>query len=116
VKVVESPPLIRRAPPRDKRVAFDDRRLPSLELGKEIAASTVVTQAMKEFARGGRVVSVDADLGTTSGLEAGVGWADTGKALNVGVAESNMTCIGEAFAVLGTTPGSAPSARFSIGG
>jgi transketolase C-terminal domain/subunit len=44
---------------------------------------------------------VDADLATTSGLEAGVGYADQGKALNVGVAESNMSCIGEAFAVLG---------------
>ena len=42
---------------------------------------------MKVFAVGGRVVSVDADLGTTSGLEAGVGYADQSKALNVGVAE-----------------------------
>lgn len=101
VRPIEEPPLLRRAAPRDKRVAFDEQRLPALKPGQEIAASSVVTQAMKEFARGGRVVSVDADLGTTSGLEAGVGWADAAKALNVGVAESNMTCIGEAFAVLG---------------
>jgi transketolase C-terminal domain/subunit len=101
VKSVGDLPLLRRAPPRDKQVDYDANRLPSFEPGTEIAASTVVSLAMKEFARGGRVVSVDADLGTTSGLEAGVGWADTAKALNVGVAESNMICIGEAFAVLG---------------
>ncbi len=101
VRPEKGPPLVRRAPPRDKRIAFEERRLPALGPGKEIAASSVITQAMKEFARGGRVVSVDADLATTSGLEAGVGWADMAKGLNVGVAESNMTCIGEAFAVLG---------------
>jgi transketolase len=90
-----------RAAPREKRIPYDARKLPALEQGKEYAASWVVTQAMREFARSGRVVSVDADLGTTSGLEAGVSWADSAKALNVGVAESNMMCIGEAFAVLG---------------
>jgi transketolase len=90
-----------RAAPREKRIPYDAGRLPALEQGKEYAASWVVTQAMKEFAKSGRIVSVDADLGTTSGLEAGVGWADSAKALNVGVAESNMMCIGEAFAVLG---------------
>ena len=87
--------------PREKRIRYDASRLPVLEQGKEYAASWVITQAMRELARSGRVVSVDADLGTTSGLEAGVSWADSAKALNVGVAESNMMCIGEAFAVLG---------------
>ena len=101
VTVVHEAPRTRRAPARDKRVSYETQRLPHLEPGTEIAASSVVTQAMKVFARSGKVVSVDADLGTTSGLEAGVGWVDTAKGLNVGVAESNMTCVGEAFAVLG---------------
>jgi transketolase len=92
---------LRRAAPREKRIPYDARGLPALEQGKEYAASWVVTQAMKELARSGRIVSVDADLGTTSGLEAGVGWADGARALNVGVAESSMMCIGEAFAVQG---------------
>jgi transketolase len=91
----------RTAPLRDKRVRYEDSGLPRLEVGQEIAVSAVITQAMKTFAAGGRVVSVDADLATTSGLEAGVGYADQNKALNVGVAESNMCCIGESFAVLG---------------
>jgi transketolase len=47
------------------------------------------------------VVSVDSDLATTSGLEAGVGAVDQNRALNVGVAEANMMGIGEAFAALG---------------
>jgi transketolase len=101
VTVVQEPPRTSRAPTRDKRVSYEVQRLPRIEPGTEIAASSVVTQAMKVFARSGMVVSVDADLGTTSGLEAGVGWVDTAKGLNVGVAESNMACVGEAFAVLG---------------
>jgi transketolase len=47
------------------------------------------------------VVSIDADLATTSGLEAGVAAVDQRRALNVGVAEANMMGIGEAFAALG---------------
>ena len=56
---------------------------------------------MKVFARDPRVVSVDADLATTSGLEAGVAAVDQRRAFNVGVAEANMLLIGEAFAALG---------------
>ena len=56
---------------------------------------------MKVFARDPRVVSVDSDLSSTSGLEAGVSWVDAERALNVGVAEANMMAIGEAYAVLG---------------
>ena len=101
VTALEAGPRTRRAAVRDKRVPYEARRLPRLEPGTEIAASSLITQAMKEFARSGKVVSVDADLATTSGLEAGVGWIDAAKGLNVGVAESNMACVGEAFAVLG---------------
>lgn len=56
---------------------------------------------MKVFARDPAVVSIDSDLGTTSGLEAGVAAVDQRRALNVGVAEANMAGIGEAFAALG---------------
>jgi transketolase len=102
-RVQQVPPTVRlkRAPQRKKQVPYEPARLPLVEPGKEYASSWVITQGMKEFARSGRVVSVDADLGTTSGLEAGVAWATSANALNVGVAESNMMCIGEAFAVLG---------------
>ena len=91
----------RKAAPRDKRIAYDPALLPVLDAGKEYSASTIVTQAMKVFARDPRVVSVDSDLSSTSGLEAGVGWVDSERALNVGIAEANMMSIGEAFAVLG---------------
>jgi transketolase len=64
-------------------------------------ASDIVTAAMRVFARDTRVVSIDSDLGTTSGLEAGVAAVDQNRALNVGVAEANVNLVGEGFAALG---------------
>jgi transketolase C-terminal domain/subunit len=95
------PVLLRRVPPRDKRIRYNEASLPKIDAGKEYAASDIVTAAMKVFARDTRVVSIDSDLGTTSGLEAGVAAVDQTRALNVGVAEANMNLIGEAFAALG---------------
>ncbi len=90
-----------RAPKRAKQVQYNPALLPRLDPAKEYAASDVVTGAMKVFARDPAVVSIDADLATTSGLEAGVAVVDQRRALNVGVAEANMMGIGEAFAALG---------------
>ncbi len=95
------PVLTRRVPSRDKQVRFDAARLPAIDRTKQYAASEIVTAAMKVFARDPRVVSIDADLASTSGLEGGVAAVDQRRALNVGVAEANMMCIGEAFAALG---------------
>jgi transketolase len=93
--------LTRRAAPRDKKISYDAALLPSLDKAKEYSASDIVTAAMKAFARDSRVVSIDSDLASTSGREAGVASVDQKQALNVGVAEANMMCIGEAFAALG---------------
>jgi transketolase len=90
-----------RTPARDKRIVFDASLLPKIDAAREYAASDIVTSAMKVFARDSRVVSIDSDLATTSGLEAGVAAVDQRRALNVGVAEANMMGIGEAFAALG---------------
>jgi transketolase len=90
-----------RAPRRNKAIRYDASLLPRLDPRKEYAASDVVTAAMKVFARDPLVVSIDSDLATTSGLEAGVAAVDQRRALNVGVAEANMMLIGEAFAALG---------------
>jgi transketolase len=95
------PVLTRRAPVRRKRIEYDASLLPRLDPKKEYAAADVVTAAMKVFARDQAVVSIDSDLATTSGLEAGVAAVDQRRALNVGVAEANMMGIGEAFAALG---------------
>ena len=65
------------------------------------SAAEIVTAAMKVFARDPAVVSIDADLASTSGLEAGVAAVDQRRALNVGVAEANMLCIGEGYAIQG---------------
>jgi len=95
------PVLLQRAPIRDKKIRYSAARLPKIDPKKEYAASEIVTAAMKVFSRDTRVVSIDSDLGTTSGLEAGVAAVDQNRALNVGVAEANMNLIGEGFAALG---------------
>ncbi len=95
------PVITRRVPPRDKGIRYDAAALPRIDAGKEYAAADIVTGAMKVFARDPRVVSIDSDLATTSGLEAGVGAVDQNRALNAGVAEANMMGLGEAFAALG---------------
>ena len=101
VTTIVGPVLTRRVPPRNKRVAYDAGLLPQIDRKKEYAASDIVTAAMKVFAKDASVVSIDADLASTSGLEAGVAAVDQKRALNVGVAEANMMLIGEAFAALG---------------
>ncbi|HVP18927.1 MAG TPA: transketolase C-terminal domain-containing protein, partial [Spirochaetia bacterium] len=89
------------AAPRSKRIEYPASELPRLDASRPLSASAVITSAMKVFARDHRVVSIDADLGTTSGLQEGVAFVDTHRAHNVGVAEANMMCIGEAYAALG---------------
>ncbi len=98
---VIGPVRTRRTPTRSKRVHYDAARLPHLDPAKEYAASDIVTAAMKVFACDPSVVSIDSDLASTSGLEAGVAAVDQRRAMNVGVAEANMMGIGEAFAALG---------------
>ena len=91
----------RRVPPRDKRIRFEPAQLPKIDRAKQYSAAEIVTAAMKVFARDPAVVSIDADLASTSGLEAGVAAVDQRRALNVGVAEANMLCIGEGYAIQG---------------
>ena len=98
---VVGPVVTRTVPPRNKRIRCNPDLLPKIDPAKEYSAADIVTAAMKIFARDSRVVSVDSDLATTSGLEAGVASADQRRALNAGVAEANMMALGEAFAALG---------------
>jgi transketolase len=98
---VPGKPRSGRVPERDKRIAYDPGALPTYPLDAVVAANDVVKSCMAVFAGDPRVMSVDADLGTTSGLEGGIGAVDQQRGINVGVAESNMMCIGEAYAALG---------------
>jgi transketolase N-terminal domain/subunit/transketolase C-terminal domain/subunit len=95
------PVVTRRVPRREKRIRYNPGALPKIDPQKEYSAADIVTAAMKVFACDPRVVSIDSDLATTSGLEAGVAAADQRRALNAGVAEANMMLLGEAFAALG---------------
>jgi transketolase C-terminal domain/subunit len=101
VAAIPGPVMTTRVPPRDKRIRYEASLLPKLDPKKEYSAADVVTGAMKIFARDARVVSIDSDLATTSGLQAGVAAVDQKRALNAGVAEANMMLMGEAFAALG---------------
>lgn len=89
------------AEPRDKAIPCDLRRVPTLDHDREYSADWVIRTHMQEYGRSGRVVTVDSDLSSTSGLKPGLAAVDSFKAFNVGVAESNMISIGEAWAVLG---------------
>jgi len=91
----------KRAPARDKRIRYDEYALPVLTLGKSYSASSILSQCMKVFARDNNVITVDSDLSSTSGLMDGVSQVAKDRAFNVGIAESNMMNIGEAFAILG---------------
>ncbi|MEJ7739236.1 MAG: transketolase C-terminal domain-containing protein [Chitinophagaceae bacterium] len=101
VLTVPTPVKTQKAPGRDKRISYSSQSLPKLEKGKSYGAHKVIESVMKVFALDERIVSVDADLASTSGLQAGVGFVDKYRALNVGVAEANMMLIGEAFGILG---------------
>lgn len=98
---VIGPVARKRVQPRDKQIQYDDNALPKVDRAKSYSAADVVTAAMKVFARDPRVISIDSDLASTSGLEAGVAAVDQARALNAGVAEANMMLMGEAFAALG---------------
>ena len=101
VTPIVGPVLAKRAPRRDKSIRYNAADLPRIDKSKEYAPATIVTAAMKVFALDTRVVSIDADLGSTSGLQAGVSAVDQNRAFNVGVAEANMMNIVEAYAALG---------------
>ena len=101
VASVVGPVLTTRVPPRNKTIQYDDSLLPKIDSNKQYSAAEIVTGAMKVFAQDSAVVSIDSDLASTSGLEAGVAAVDQRRALNAGVAEANMMLMGEAFAALG---------------
>ena len=75
--------------------------LPKIDPKKEYAASRHRHRRHEGLRARFAVVSIDSDLATTSGLEAGIAAVDQRRALNVGVAEANMMLLGEAFAALG---------------
>jgi len=101
IKPLVVPVKTKPGPKRNKKIEYDASQLPQLDRTKEYSACSVITMAMKAFAQDPRVVSIDADLAKLSGLEEGVRSANIEQALNVGIAEANMMCIGEAFAIMG---------------
>jgi transketolase len=101
LEIVETPIKTKKAPIRDKKIKYEASQLPKVEKGQSYASSKIIELSMRAFAKDGRIFSVDSDLASTSGLQAGIGFVDKYRALNAGVAESNMMLLGEAFAILG---------------
>src|SRR6185312_15075265 len=62
------PVLTHRVPRRDKRIQYEGGDLPRIDQSKSYSAASIVTAAMKVFARDSRVFSIDSDLASTSGL------------------------------------------------
>ncbi|NJD02896.1 MAG: transketolase [Ruminiclostridium sp.] len=92
---------LRPAKIKDKRINYKIDLLPEIDSNKEYSASDIIEKAMKVFAVDKRVVSIDSDLSSASGLMAGISSVDRERALNAGIAEANMMSMGEAFAVCG---------------
>jgi transketolase len=101
IESIDTPVITKKAPVRDKKIKYSPEQLPKVEKGKPYAANKIIELSMKAFAKDERVFSVDSDLASTSGLQAGIGFVDKYRALNAGVAESNMMLLGEAFSILG---------------
>jgi transketolase N-terminal domain/subunit/transketolase C-terminal domain/subunit len=98
---VVGPVLTGRVPVRDKRISYNEAALPKIDRSKSYSAAEIITAGMKVFARDSRVVSIDSDLASTSGLEGGIAAVDQARALNAGVAEANMMLLAEAYGALG---------------
>ena len=96
-----TPVKTRKAAVRNKLIRYNRENLPRLESGVAYAVSKVIQETISVFAVDEKIASIDSDLASTSGLQAGVGSVDKSRALNVGVAEANMLLIGEAFAAMG---------------
>lgn len=91
-----------KVPPRGKAISYDPKKLPSYAMDAKVMGSDVIKTCMMQFAKDSRVVSIDSDLASTSGLQAGIGAVDQNRGINAGIAEANMMCIGESFAALGS--------------
>ena len=91
--------ILKKAPARNK--LMDDVVLCELDKKKEYSTADIVCSAMEKYAKQGEVISIDSDLSSTSGLFKGVGKSAPGKALNVGIAETNMLNMAEGFAING---------------
>ena len=101
VSSVHVSPKVRRPVPRDKHIRTRSIQIEPLDPTKHYTSDQVIEIAMRGYGKDPRLVSVDADLSSTSGLQHSIAISDRRRALNVGVAEANMMAIGEAFAILG---------------
>jgi transketolase len=92
---------MKKAPVREKKMCYNESALPVIEANKEYLPGDIIRDTIRTLAQDARIVSIDSDLSTTSGLAAGVGAIDKNRALNVGIAEANMMNIAESFAAAG---------------
>lgn len=90
--------LVQKAPVRNKKLEYSGERWKPLDRGQKYNTFRVMKEAMEILAEDPRVYTIDSDLSNASGMYDGAVMADRNRALNVGIAECNMMCVGEALA------------------
>ena len=91
----------KRAAPRDKTLHYQERDLPDPKIGDKLQCSKIAADMVAAFSRDPKMITLDADMGLISGLQPGMLKHAGNRGINVGIAESNMSGIAEAFAAKG---------------
>lgn len=96
-----SQPKVKPAAPRDEALHYRAGDLPNPQIGDKVQCSKIAEDTVAAFSRDPRMVTLDADMGMISGLMPGMLKHAENRGINVGIAESNMSGIAEAFAARG---------------
>lgn len=90
-----------RAAARNKALHYHESDLPNPRVGEMVQCSKIAEDTVAAFSRDPKMVTLDADMGVISGLQPGMLRYAENRGVNVGIAESNMSGIAEAFAARG---------------
>lgn len=91
----------RRAAPREKALQYRQSDLPNPQIGESYQCSSIAENVVAAFSRDPHMVTLDADMGMISGLQPGMQKYAENRGINVGIAESHMSGVAEAFAAKG---------------
>lgn len=90
-----------RVPKREKGLCYRKSDLPNPKPGESYQCSAIAEKVIAAMARDPMLVTLDSDMGLISGLHPGMMKHAMDRALNTGIAESNMAGVAEAFAARG---------------
>jgi transketolase len=93
--------LTKRAPMRNKKLHYDESKLPRVVKGENYECHKLVGDVVAVLGQDRKLVVIDADQGLITGLCPGMSRTDENRAINVGISEANMMGMSEAFAARG---------------